>query len=286
MYDPVTTWSYALCLAAIVNIAAWIIVAGCVHHRKPHASSPNARLLLWLSAIYVAGCAFRSLFPLVDGIRACLHDVTANRVAIGRTVATFAEIAFAVQCAVVLHDAGRASRSRVAGAVTFLIVPTIVAAEFASWWAVLTRNNLFHFIENGLWTLAATVAAVAFLAAAPRLSRRSRLRCQVIAATAGAYVAFMVTVDLPMYIRRWQSASLADVVPLTSGFAEILAPCVVVRDAGLWAGEMPWMTLYFTVAVWISLSLPLMRSFATIDASLTTGEGNESRHHATRWQPG
>ncbi|GAO37821.1 hypothetical protein SCT_3259 [Sulfuricella sp. T08] len=42
---------------------------------------------------------------------------------------------------------------------------------------------------------------------------------------------------------------------LTQGFLDASQDCVVSFDWEIWHEEIPWMTLYFTVAVWVSISL-------------------------------
>ena len=52
---------------------------------------------LMLAAIYVFGCAFRSFLPRGDVQRVVLVDHWISAIAIGRSVATIAELAFAAQ---------------------------------------------------------------------------------------------------------------------------------------------------------------------------------------------
>ena len=83
------------------------------------------RRLLWLSALYVLGCGFRSVLPMIDVPRLCLHDTWVSYIAVGRSVATVAELAFAAQWALLLREAGATRASRA-------VVPLIVAAEILS----------------------------------------------------------------------------------------------------------------------------------------------------------
>ena len=183
------------------------------------------RRLLWLSAVYVLGCGFRSVLPMIDVPRLCLHDTWVSYIVVGRSVATVAELAFAVQWALLLREAG-ATRASLA------VVPLIVVAEVLSWLAVLTTNNLFHAAENSLWTLTAALA-LAFLASRWRLvgDRGKRVIAAAIACGA-AYIAFMVTVDVPMYLARWEPGQ--EYLSLGDGMREILERCVVNRDWAKW----------------------------------------------------
>src|SRR5262245_1523527 len=78
-------------------------------------------LLVFLSAAYVFGCAFRAILPRADVQRICLFDTGVSSVFVGRSVATIAEICFVTQWAIVLrHLAGTAEvGGSVIGAGTF-----------------------------------------------------------------------------------------------------------------------------------------------------------------------
>jgi hypothetical protein len=74
-----------------------------------------------------------------------------------------------------------------------------------------------------------------------------------IAAVAG-YLVFMVAVDVPMYLQRWH-ASGATALPLAIGMAEVLRRCVPTLLVAAWREDIPWLTLYFTAGVWLSIAL-------------------------------
>jgi hypothetical protein len=246
-------WWSALCMAALLNVGLWAWSARRLGSRKD-ALSPEIyatrRAVLWLSAIYVAGCAFRSAFPMVDVPRTCLHDTPASRIFVGRMVATVAELAFSMQWVLLLREAGARYAAR-------LIVPALVAAELFSWWAVLTQNNLFHAIENSLWTLSALVATIGVAALWREAGERGRRAIVAIAVSAAGYIGFMVSYDVPMYLGRWLAGIPVgdNYLGFGQGLAQILDKCIVVRDWGAWRQDVVWLSLYFTVAVWISILL-------------------------------
>ena len=244
-----------LCAAAAINVVAWGVSAWRLGRRRPQLSADaytTRRLLLWLAALYVLGCGFRSVLPMIDVPRFCLHDTWASYIVVGRSVATVAELAFAVQCALLLREAG-AMRASLA------VVPLIAVAEILSWLATLTTNNLFHAFENSLWALTAALA-LAFLASRWQLVGDRGKR--VVAAAIGcgaAYIAFIAIIDVPMYLARWQAGQ--DYLSLGDGMRDIVQRCVVTRDWAKWREDALWLTLYFTVAVWISIALPQVPSF-------------------------
>jgi hypothetical protein len=257
--DAWLIWWSALCAAAIVNVAAWCWSAWALRYRRrrhPEEVLAVRRRLLLLSAVYVAGCAFRSVFPMVDAPRMCLHDTWISRIAVGRTVATVAELCFVAQWALLLREIGVAGESGFAARVSRTIMPMIVVAELASWLAVLTTNYLLHAIENSLWMLAAALAIVAMIRVWPRLDDQGRRFLAAAIACGLGYVAFMIVVDVPMYLSRWQAdlAAGREYLLLAQGLDEVLRRCTVTRDWAAWRQDVPWLTLYFTVAVWISIS--------------------------------
>jgi len=262
-------WWVILCTAAVVNVAAWGYSAAVLGRSK--ASLPadvyaTRRLLLWLSAVYALGCAFRSTFPMVDVPRICLHDTWISRIIVGRSVATVAELAFAAQWAILLREAGATTGSRFANGVGRMLLPLIVAAELCSWYAVLTTDNLLHVAENSLWTVGAVLTVAAFLVVRRRVDAKSGRALAIAAACGAGYVLYMVSVDVPMYWSRWQ-ADFAAGHPYLSpaeGMLEVLQRCVVTRDWAAWRQDVPWLSLYFTFGVWVSIALahvpPLRRS--------------------------
>jgi hypothetical protein len=71
------------------------------------------------------------------------------------------------------------------------------------------------------------------------------------------YLAFLMTVDVPMYLSRWR-AVVADgsrlLRPL-EGLRDVSTRWVVSHDLAEWKDEIAWMSLYFSAAVWASLAL-------------------------------
>jgi hypothetical protein len=226
-------WWKFLSLAGAVNIALWL-------YSWQHVA-PERLAVFWLAGIYVLGCAFRSFLPMIDVPRFCLHRTPVSRIFIGRSVATVAELAFAGQWALLLHEAG-APRAAVA------VLGLIFIAEILSWLAVLMTNDLFHAGENALWTLAAAIAA-GFLASRsiPQYLLIAALACAV------AYLGFMLAYVVPMYVERWRAGNHS--FALAGGLRRVLAPCTIVHDWELWWRDALWLTPYFTICVWLSLAL-------------------------------
>ena len=71
------------------------------------------------------------------------------------------------------------------------------------------------------------------------------------------YVTFMFGVDVPMYWSRWlaDEASGRHYLSLAQGFIDVSGRWVVSHRWDDWKSEVAWMTLYFSVAVWLSIAL-------------------------------
>jgi hypothetical protein len=260
------TWSNSVsiwwgCLVAIS--AANIALLLWLHAHFPRTAR-NWRMgafasepLLLLSAAYVFGCAFRSVLPRADIQRICLFDTWLSSVFVGRSVATVAEICFAIQWAIVLRELANIANSDTARNISRSIVPLILLAECCSWYAVIATDFLGNAVENSIWTATYILVAIALL----RLMTRFRGVVQLAIATAAAgiagYVVFMASVDVPMYLARWQAdlASGKQLFGILSGLHDVTTHWIVTHNFTPWKDEMAWMSLYFSLAVWASLAL-------------------------------
>jgi hypothetical protein len=255
--NPVSWWWAMLTLVSGVNIAAWILMYRELHDAGSSGRIPGMQIMLLLSAAYVFGCAFRSLLPRADVQRICLFDTWLSSVAVGRAVATIAEVCFAAQWTMILLQLGTMSGATTAVNAAWVIVPLILIAECFSWHAVVTTNYLGNAIENSIWAVAFFIAGVGICRLIPEFD--GALRIILVGAVVGivVYLAFLMTVDVPMYLKRWR----ADVArgnrglrPL-EGFRDVSTRWVVTYDLSEWRDEIAWMSLYFSAAVWASLGL-------------------------------
>src|SRR5262245_5215827 len=139
--NPVAWWWGLLTLVSGANIAAWFWLYGAL--QPPRIGSlrgpSDIELMLFLSAAYVFGCAFRSFLPRADVQRICLFDTWLSSVTVGRSVATVAEVCFAVQWAIALHRLGTMTGADTTLNAAWVIVLLILLAACFSWYAVLTK---------------------------------------------------------------------------------------------------------------------------------------------------
>jgi hypothetical protein len=258
--NPVAIWWCCLAVVSAVNIALWLKLQAYSSWTVPRSSTGGILAiepLMLLAAAYVFGCAFRSILPRADVQRICLFDTWLSSVMVGRSVATVAELCFAAQWAIVLRELGKFTHSDTTKNIANAIVPLIALAECCSWYAVISTNFLGNVLENSIWTVTFVLVGVALLRLL--LNFRGPVRVAIAAAALGAacYVAFMISVDVPMYFARWQ-ADLADGKPLLglfSGLHDLATRWIVTHDIASWQDEIAWMSLYFSAAVWTSLLL-------------------------------
>jgi len=270
MASNTLAWWDVLCGIAAVNLLAWAASAWVLRRRRAASTGDDghpSRLLLLLSAGYVLGCAYRSAFPVFDVQRLVLVDSWLSSVIVGRTVATVAELCFAAQWAVLLDRAAFAVDSVPGRVVARLVLPLIASAEVCSWTAVLTTANLGHVFEESLWGLSAALVVVALVHVGMRCTREARLVIAACCVGGSVYVAYMFGVDVPMYWARWvaDEAHGRPYLSLAQGFVDTSTRWVVSHRWDDWKTEVVWMSLYFSVAVWLSIGLvhaPLPRRVA------------------------
>ena len=256
--NPVAIWWLFLVMVSAANIAAllWLrsrFNAGPGKTQRALVIEP----LLLLATAYVLGCAFRSVLPRADVQRICLFDTWLSSIMVGRSVATVAELCFAAQWAIVLSALGTLAKSDTAKNIARLILPLIAVAECCSWYAVITTDYLGNVLENSLWTVTFALVAIALVRLVVRF--RGPVQWAIAAAALGSfgYVIFMGTVDVPMYVARWQAdlANGKQFLNALAGLHDVATRWTVTHDIAQWRDEIPWMSLYFSMAVWTSLML-------------------------------
>ena len=260
MADGTSIWWGFLRALAAFNALAWVLAAAWLQRRQAGLDAGTrrfARLQLLLSAAYVVGCAYRSLFPVYDVPRLVLVDGWWSSVAVGRSVATVAELCFAAQWALLLATLAQRTGSAFGRAAARAIVPAIVVAELSSWTAVLTTANLGHVIEESIWGACALLLVLGLLVLAPRCPRSQRRWLQALALASGAYALYMFAVDVPMYWGRWlaDQAHGRAYLDFVQGLVDVSTRWVVSHRWADWRTEVLWMSCYFSVAVWLSIGL-------------------------------
>ncbi|WP_244485679.1 hypothetical protein [Bradyrhizobium tropiciagri] len=257
--NPVVRWWGLLSLVSAANIAIWFALYRQFHEQASGSFSNTSGigLMLLLCAAYVFGCAFRSVLPRADVQRICLFDTWLSSVVVGRTVATVAEVCFAAQWAIILHQLGTMTGAETTVTIAWIIVPLIVIAECFSWYAVLTTHYLCNAIENSIWAVVFFLVGIALCRLLPEFHGPVRWAFIVAIVGIAAFLAFLMTIDVPMYLNRWRAnlAAGGTLLHPLDGLRDVSRRWVVTHDIAEWREEIAWMSLYFSMAVWSSLAL-------------------------------
>jgi hypothetical protein len=100
----------------------------------------------------------------------------------------------------------------------------------------------------------------------PRSDRTLRPFLAIASAAGLAYVTYMFTVDVPMYWDRWvfDEGHGHTYMSVAEGLADTSGRWVVSHSWKDWESEVVWMSLYFSVAVWLSIGLMHVASILRI----------------------
>lgn len=275
-------WWAILSSISTLNIAIWLhsyrtlLGAGSLDNDGARGGDgdghPYQRYHLMLSGIYVFACAYRSFLPRIDLERYCLWDTIFSSIFLGRSAATVAEISFAGQIALFLHHLGEVHDHPWARVLAIVLVPAITIAQCFCWCGVVTLNHGYHAIEESIWAVGALFVGLemaSLVVCYPEKTSLSRLG--VLGSVACfAFFWFMVTVDVPMYVRRWRKGRGECVgkkeeggktprvllrMTTFEGGRDALRRRVVTKSWHVWKEETLWLTGYFSSAVWLSLFL-------------------------------
>jgi hypothetical protein len=280
--NPLAWWWSLLTAVSGANIAVWFLLYRELQPSGSVGGPSGIELMLLLCAGYVFGCAFRSFLPRADVQRICLFDTWLSSVLVGLSVATVAEICFVAQWAIILHQLGTMTSADTTLNAALVIVPLIVIAECCSWYAVLTTNYLWNAVENSLWAVTFFIVGIGLCRLLPEFDGPVRAGLAVTIAGIAAYLAFLMTVDVPMYLSRWRLglANGSKLLRPLEGLRDVSTRWIVTHDVAEWKGEMTWMALYFSAAVWASLALcvcysiedhlPRYRTEAAVTSSIST----------------
>jgi hypothetical protein len=250
---PVLWWWSFLILISAGNLTLWLIIARGVYG----FSGSYAVQQLWLSGIFAAACAFRSVLPRVDLERQCLWNSRLSSIFVGRSVATVAELCFAGQCALLMVKLSALTESASLLVVGWVIVPLIVIAQVCCWYAVISLNHLGHAIEEILWSVMVFLVALSLALSWGQVPTDIRLLSGVGMVACASAALVMLGVDVPMYLARWRHGRRSGLryLSLMEGMKDALQRRRVAHRWSDWRPEILWMSLYFSAGVWLSFCL-------------------------------
>jgi hypothetical protein len=245
-------WWQFLCAISVANIVLWTLAAwGLSREADPY----QFRQLL-LSGLFVAACAFRSILPRVDLERFCLWDSPFSSVLLGRVVATIAEVGFASQCTLLLFKLSHSTGASSIHTIGLTVLPIILIAELACWFAVVTLNHIGHAVEELLWSIMVALVAVGLVIYSQQARGLPLWVVIGLIASAGT-AALIVFVDIPLYIARWRTGRRAGLryLRIRDGLKDAFVRRHRTHASEHWRNEVLWMSLYFSAGVWVSLAI-------------------------------
>jgi hypothetical protein len=248
--DKITLWRLALGAISALNIALWVF--------SRFAATDAYGMRQWiLCGIFTAVCAFRAILLRIDLERFVVVDHWLSSIFIGRTCATLAELSFAAQVALTLREVSAQTGLPGIGVYALFVVPVLATAQIFCWYSVATLNHGGHAVEESLWTLTHGLSGVCMALAWPHASAALKSFAAASAVLAAGFVAFMTSVDVPMYVRRWRAgrAGGASYLPVLAGLRDSWERRIPTKRWEDWKEEVAWLSMYFSFAVWVSLAM-------------------------------
>lgn len=178
--------------------------------------------------IYVLTNVYRSTFPVMHYTNTCMFSTCS--LLLERSLSTIAELAFVSQ----LTDWFKINKKYKG-----LIYCAIGSAEIFCWMGVLSGITYWHVIEESIWCL--TALSLFCVISVHRQDDDNRQK-QFAEYLLGLYILYMISFDIPMYIKRPNSTK-----------KEILICENITTDITGWNDSLLWMTGYFIIGSKISL---------------------------------
>jgi hypothetical protein len=137
------------------------------------------------------------------------------------------------------------------------VLPIVVVAELACWFAVATLNHIGHAVEETLWSIVIVLVASGLVLYGARAAGATPILVPIgVLAAAGAAL-LILAVDVPLYVRRWRVGRRAGLryLRIGDGLKDADVRRRVTQRRIDWQQEMLWMSLYFSAGVWVSLGM-------------------------------
>jgi hypothetical protein len=141
-----------------------------------------------------------------------------------------------------------------------MVLPIIIVAELACWFAVVTLNNMGHAIEELLWSIMVGLVAAGLVIYWQHTGGALPMWIAIGLIASAGTAALILLVDIPLYITRWRIGKRAGLryLAVVEGLKDAVVRRRVTQAREDWRGEVLWMSLYFSVGVWVSLGLVLV----------------------------
>jgi len=290
-------WWCFMVVVTVFNVFLCVEMVALRHRRKAemqlYAEPQPVRernLLRVAAVVFTFVCGYRAVLPRIDVPRICWFDTPLNWVLFGRLAATVAEIGWVTQmglvtrrlamavAAIVPEEDSIAQLANHAKRCGTAVIALACIAECCSWTNLISECNLFAVFEQGLWSVLFLITGTAMARLLLLWPERPVAYWIFVVLAIGmgieqSYEAF------GLYLPRYISDEAKDVhyTGFADGLSKLAACAKVSQDMATWSADVPWMTGYFSVAVWTSIWL----STATFPQGSSTPATELSREEPT-----
>jgi hypothetical protein len=173
------------------------------------------------------------------------------------SAASVAEVVWAYQFLATLQSLRHASPLQLGQSVGYagkIALFFAVIAEGFSWTNLITTNNVWAVVEQALWSGLFAVFGFAFLRIMYTWTDHP-FSYRVLALLLFAMSIEQCYEAFGLYLRRYldDEQNGVEYNSLVEGFKNLCSCTVVDKSLESWMADLPWMTGYFTVAVWSSI---------------------------------
>ena len=165
----------------------------------------------------------------------------------------------------------------------------LVVANGFCWSSVISTNQIYHAVEESLWMSSAVLLLSCYVIvwiksnslittirenkSGKKLSAQESKKFTLSPSLrylflsmfifCPIYIVFMIYVDIPMYYNRWffDTQNQKEYLSLIDGVLDSFQCKQITKSFDFWGKEMPWMSGYFSFAVWFSIFLMRSPSF-------------------------
>ena len=258
-------WNQGLTLVSVINI--FIIT---YYYFSKHNLNKFSKKLTILVMIYTYVCAIRGIYPRIEDSGLCAYDNTISKPIIGRTLATVAELSFAMFFVLLtktfLKDIFKINNNtNLLGLkkINNVLFPLIILAQIFCWIGSITKDTQWNALEESLWAIFALVKVVIYSIMYYNIYKISnnkltnsikllKMLIPFIVIFMSVYFIYMVCIDVPLYIKKSKNYK-GKLNSLFQGLKELSLCRVVTFSYKKWKNEIPWLTSYFTLAVWFAI---------------------------------
>lgn len=252
-------WNKGLTAISIINIFALLFV---VYWARDSIDTFYGVLIVCVF-LYTVVCAIRSIWPRIDADCICAYKNNISSPFLGRSLATVAELSF-VLFIVLINDKilsnpflEKNNKNYIFKMLNYLLFPLIALAQILCWIGVTTNEAKWNAAEESLWAILGVIIMIIYtyilLLKYPSQKLKSiQSATPFILISLAIFIYFMVFVDIPMYLDRSKNfKGKYDLI--NSGMNRMMNCKKVSKSYKYWKDEIPWMSLYFTIAVWTAI---------------------------------